>query len=66
MAKGSSPDGENDKIGQHLKEENNGEDKYKENRESLVTQWLGLCVSTAGAGFWSVGTGSQPCESGQK
>ena len=34
-----------------FQEKNNGEDKHKENRGSLVTQWSGFCVSTARGWF---------------
>ena len=52
-----------------FQEKNNGEDKYKENRESLVTQWLGLCVSTARGWFWSLARELRPykpCEVAKK
>lgn len=65
MAKGSSPDIMTVGGKDLFQEKNNGEDTHKENRESLVTQWPGLCVSTAGGWFWPLAKerrAYKPCE----
>ena len=69
MAKGSSPDIMTVGGKDLFQEKNNGEDTHKENRESLVTQWPGLCVSTAGGWFWPLAKerrAYKPCEVAKK